>query len=1016
MSKGIKYPRGSEWRKWDLHIHTPASYNYEDRSSHCYDNVIDAINKSDMDVYAVTDYFTLEGYDKLNSSGRLNKIIFPGIELRIEDSLLPSKHDETPKSDTPINLQIIFDNSEEIFSKVKEFVMSLEFEDYDGSKNNLTENNIIEVGKKKKTCKDNHEAYIEGCKLIRIPKSDIDKKLKEKGIKDKALIILPYEKYGGIDEIDPDNDSLIKSRLTKLADIIESSSDNQITFFLGQSETLPQFNEDGSKNDKFSNFIDKPKPCIVGSDSHKPETVGIFPQNKYCWIKADPTFEGLKQILYEPQERVYIGNSPPSEKTSANIIERIEIKDSNRWFVEEPVVLNENLVTIIGEKGAGKTALADFIALAGGDFDIGTDDPGSFVFKALKSTKQIEETIENCDITIYWKEGSHDSIKITDDFSDYKSLGKVRYLSQSFIERKCSPEQAEELQKEVENIIFQHIPIQDRLEQTTFLDLKKLKSQSIKRQQFNCKQLIDSLNNDVYNLEEEINSLSAKKKENIKLQSEIKQLEDKKPKPITKDEKNIEDKLNLLNNRKTELNDTIASYKAQLTTIETIKVQIKELKEYVEVALAEIERNLKLIDLTNILDKINFSANSDFDAELEKKNKGIQTKIKSLQGTESIEKNEVTKDINLDSLNDNYINKLTLNKITSLITLLESKSSIAKETRKTIKSLEEQIEKNQKRVNALEKSIKEIEHAKKPLLPQKIEERDKEYRKYFILLEKEKDILEEIYSPLKEKLSKESIGEKNKLDFFARFEFNVGNFYRNGHNIIDFSRKGKYFRGEDRLFKAIKNIAEKIEFTEDLDVYKHIRQLYQSFEKDDGKVFNIDIQLLKGKNKLDFYNWIFDISDFTVTYSIKYQGTNIELLSPGKKGIVLLLMYLALDTESGVPLIIDQPEENLDNKSVYSDLINIFRVAKKRRQIIVITHNPNLVLNTDAEQVIVANFEATPKLYRARLTYISGSIENSFIDEKLHIPLLRKGIREHGADILEGGREAFIKRKDKYAY
>ena len=155
------------------------------------------------------------------------------------------------------------------------------------------------------------------------------------------------------------------------------------------------------------------------------------------------------------------------------------MRTPNHWFEKEPILLNENLVTVIGEKGAGKTALADFVALAGGDFNVKGDDPVSFVSKALKSTKQIEETIDKCLVTIHWRDGSQNKITITRDFEDYKEVKKVRYLSQSFIERKCHPERAEELQKEIEDIIFQHIPIQDRMEQTSFVELKKLKSQSI---------------------------------------------------------------------------------------------------------------------------------------------------------------------------------------------------------------------------------------------------------------------------------------------------------------------------------------------------------------------------------------------------------------------------------------------------------------------------------------------------------------------------------------------------------
>jgi len=314
----------------------------------------------------------------------------------------------------------------------------------------------------------------------------------------------------------------------------------------------------------------------------------------------------------------------------------------------------------------------------------------------------------------------------------------------------------------------------------------------------------------------------------------------------------------------------------------------------------------------------------------------------------------------------------------------------------------------------LTKITKAIEDQKIPLLPQKIKERDQTYKNYFVILQEEKEILEELYAPLKEKLTKESLGEKNEIEFFARIELDVENFFAKAENIIDFSRTGKYYRKKDLLFKDIKTISEVVELIESSDVYSLIDKLYNGFTEEKQKPINIKKQLLGQKQKIDLYNWIFDVSDFGVTYSIKYQGTNIELLSPGKKGIVLLLMYLVLDTKSSVPLIIDQPEENLDNKSVYPYLINYFKGAKKRRQVIVITHNPNLVLNTDAEQIIVANFEAIPTTQKARIRYISGAIENSFISEKAKIPIERQGIKEHGIDILEGGPEAFGKRKDRW--
>ncbi len=1028
MSADIKYPRGSEWRKWDLHIHSPMSglnnqYPKNKDGSPDWGKFVSRLEEvKDISVIGITDYFFIDGYKKIvefKKQGKLKNfdLILPNIELRLDTFVVRNKSKD-------INFHVIFSEELKIDEIEKEFIGALDIQ-ISGSVSGvsgarkLNRRSLSEIGKK---IKENHTLFKNDSdeeaafKNITVSLRQVQELISKDLFRGKFLLILSGHEWA---DIDWNQAYLTKKNFLQTAHILGTGSLDTIHWALGKKDI---------SRDDFIKEFGALKPCIYGSDAHSLDGICKPDGDKFCWIKADPTFEGLKQVVYEPEERVYIGNSLPKGKNDANVIDRIEIKDSNNWFRDEPILLNDNLIAIIGEKGAGKTALSDFIALAGGDFNIKEDDPGSFVFKALKSTKQIEETIENCTVIIHWQDMTSDSIVITKDFDTYKHLRKVRYLSQRFIEEKCRPEQAEELQKEIENIVFQHIPAQDRMGQTTFVDLKKLKTQSIEVKKSSCKKAIFNLNGEIFGLEEEINSLGAKREEKSKLQTEIKQLEEQKPKPATKEEKNIEGKLTLLNNRKNQLDEQIGVFKAQLNTIETIRAKISALKQYVDEQLTDIKNDLESIHLAELYKKLQFSVSSEFDAKLKSKEDEIGMQIKVLQGVkegeeQSGELDEAHQDspkesekIDLDVLTNNYISKLPLNKVHVLISKLESRSSIAEATRKIIKSFEEKIGKKQKRVDELEKVIKNIEAKKKPLLPKKIEERDTAYKNYFILLQEEKKILEEIYSPLKEKLNKESVGEKNQMEFFARIEVDVESFFNKAKKVIDFGRKGKYYQKKELLFKEIKSISEKIELGEKLDVYDLITQFYKTFEENEGKPINISGQLLGGKKKIDFYNWIFDISNFRVTYSIKYQDTNIELLSPGKKGIVLLLMYLALDTESGIPLIIDQPEENLDNKSVYAHLTNYFKIAKKRRQVIVITHNPNLVLNTDAEQIIVANFEAIPNIYKSRIAYMSGAIENSYINEKLKIPLLRQGIREHGAEILEGGKEAFVKRKDRYGY
>lgn len=111
-----------------------------------------------------------------------------------------------------------------------------------------------------------------------------------------------------------------------------------------------------------------------------------------------------------------------------------------------------------------------------------------------------------------------------------------------------------------------------------------------------------------------------------------------------------------------------------------------------------------------------------------------------------------------------------------------------------------------------------------------------------------------------------------------------------------------------------------------------------------------------------------------------------------------MVFYLALSKEN-IPLIIDQPEDNLDNQSIYSKLVPCILEAKKNRQVIIVTHNPNIAVACDAEQMIYCDIDKT----KTRITYGSGSIENIAIRKKV-------------IDVLEGTEPAFDLRKSKYFF
>ena len=162
--------------------------------------------------------------------------------------------------------------------------------------------------------------------------------------------------------------------------------------------------------------------------------------------------------------------------------------------------------------------------------------------------------------------------------------------------------------------------------------------------------------------------------------------------------------------------------------------------------------------------------------------------------------------------------------------------------------------------------------------------------------------------------------------------------------------------------------------------------------------------------------WFFDNWDIT------YKNDTIHKMSTGKASLVLLKVMIKLSAVKG-PILIDQPEDNLDNRSVTNELIAYLKDKKKERQIILVTHNANIVVNADAENIIVANQRGQSEEDKHGspyfFDYINGAIEDiePLSTKKDEKDLLKSlGIREHITQIVEGGKEAFKKREEKYGF
>lgn len=159
---------------------------------------------------------------------------------------------------------------------------------------------------------------------------------------------------------------------------------------------------------------------------------------------------------------------------------------------------------------------------------------------------------------------------------------------------------------------------------------------------------------------------------------------------------------------------------------------------------------------------------------------------------------------------------------------------------------------------------------------------------------------------------------------------------------------------------------------------------------------DIDNSERKIIDKENFYDFLYGLDYLDVSFKLKMGGRDLEELSPGERGIVLLIFYLAL-SQNSIPIIIDQPEDNLDNQSVYNKLVPCICAAKQKRQVIIVTHNPNIAVACDAEQIICCHMDKNTHT----ISYSAGAIED---DE----------IKNNVVDILEGTMPAFDLRRRKY--
>ncbi len=741
-----------------------------------------------------------------------------------------------------------------------------------------------------------------------------------------------------------------------------------------------------ASSDAFIQEFGSLKPCMQGSDAHEPDRIGQPVNNRFCWVKADPTFDGLRQTIFEPAERIFLGDQPPQLKHGYKVIQSVCITAAPDWFSFSPIPLNSDLVTIIGGKGAGKSALSELIAFAGGSEVFRgvklKELQDTFLAKACKRSPSNLRTIIGATVTLLWADGTPTTATVNESLDHEKNEERVKYLPQKFVERMCAAENHTELIKEVERVIFNRIPVANRLGASAFADLKNVKTKRVQIKRTTLIEQLTELNKEVFTLFMRFNTKEEKTKSLQLALIEAQSLAANKPDTTSASQADL-DRFAELQALQKDLQTEEATHLLTIATVEEIEARFSSMSERVHSFNAEIESLLSKVGLRD----------ESADLRLSMPDRLLPVLNVRKQQTDAI----------ISTLKHRPEDGLEA--VTAELTSVSEKLALSQTKRAEFEKFEKDRQAIKNQITALESEVDHIDTVLAEELRVKREQRRDKYLDFFVVLQEEKEALDGLYAPLRTALASGNETDR-KLQFDSRIAFDIEDHATNGCELFDNRRRGR-FKDKDLLVVELRKLLAELEtasFERSFSKERITAFRERFLEGEDGQAITIKDQLKRSKTEEDFNNWFYSLEPYSVEYSITFEGRNLALLSPGQKGIVLLLVYLEIDQDDQRPLVIDQPEDNLDNLSVYSNLIQFFRKRKCSRQIILVTHNPNLVVNTDSEQIIVATYDANRN---PRIAYRAGALEETMEDPP--------GVREQVCAILEGGSEAFRKREEKYS-
>ena len=440
--------RGSEWNKWDLHVHTKYTNKNDQFTSATFDDFCieffkRAVEKN-IKVIGITDYFSIENYLKIKEfltrideievleqiKEEIKKIyLIPNIELR----MLPSTD-----SGKLINIHCLF-NPDYIDNLEDDFFSTLEFNGY-----KMTKTGLIRLGKNMKPDVSNDDlAYEVGINNFVISPDILESLFKKNNnLRKNTITVVSNNSTDGASGLrkhyelfENDNASSldgVRKKVYHLSDMIFSSRKGDIDYFLGNK---------GDSKELVIQKCGSMKPCIHGCDAHSENKLFEPDLSRYCWIKAIPTFEGLKQVLYEP-DRVKIQEDKPDKKIGYEVIKSIKILNTNNVFTQNEIYFNSNLNSIIGGKSSGKSLLLYLLAktvLSSEKFD---------EISKYKNFVNYDELPKGIECEVLWEDGTVTKL------SSHENKRHIEYIPQLFLNNIAEDKKNELFNQTINDLLY----------------------------------------------------------------------------------------------------------------------------------------------------------------------------------------------------------------------------------------------------------------------------------------------------------------------------------------------------------------------------------------------------------------------------------------------------------------------------------------------------------------------------------------------------------------------------------